>query len=569
MDRRGAGTEGAGWLWRRPAAALAELRAAAGVLGPALAESVDLEAARRTLRAWIEHRRRALLDEDGAADRDDARPRAAVEVLEGLCGRRRERRVGFSTLALLRRALGGDLTGIAAGFLLEIAALLHDATGTTDAAGLGALDDAIGREPGAGAEGSERLDAVGAEVWRQIGRFPTGLDNAVIERRDVARRRILAAFGGSDEDWDDPRWHRTNSLWRTPAALDRLRELVDLRAAESEAIEAYVRAGGSLVITPFQLSLLDLEGFDPEVDDAIRARVLLPWAGAEASPTRAGVETVVRGGPLVAALDLLCAPRGVRTEEALDRALDSLAESAAITDVRIVGGDPLLLADAVIERIMGRLAAMPHVTHVRWETRALVRTPMRITPALAGILGRYHEPGRRSVAVVAHVASALEVTPELVEAAARLRCQGVGVYNDLRFAAPSSRRFEAVATRLALARAGVEPGAETIRAGQPPLARLLQERGEEASLSPDLLRADELLLDAPGSQVDRLVDVSSRELVAIRGDGRRVYMWRPQARAGAPTRTWLHVDAAVADYLDDLAERGEDPDAYASIWHYR
>jgi lysine 2,3-aminomutase len=257
---------------------------------------------------------------------------------------------------------------------------------------------------------------------------------------------------------------------------------------------------------------------------------------------------------------------GDTSQEDVDRALEWIAARTALAEVRVVGGDPLLLADAIIERIMGRLAAMPHVTQIRWATRTLVTLPMRITPALAGLLGRYHEPGQRSVVVLADVVSALEVTPELVEAAARLRCQGVDVHNHQRVGLPWSRRFEAVAARPALARAGVEARGRVLAAGEEtPFARVLQERREEARLLPGRLRAEALLVDAPGPGGRGRVEAHDRELAAIRSDGRRVYLVGCSAEEGPR----IHVDASIADYLDGLAARGEDPEDYASLWRHR
>ncbi len=104
-----------------------------------------------------------------------------------------------------------------------------------------------------------------------------------------------------------------------------------------------------------------------------------------------------------------------------------------------------------------RLAAMDHIVHIRWGTRAPVTMPMRITDELAQLLGRYVEPSRRNVGVVTHIQSAAGVTPELAEAVHRLRCQGLYVYNQQVFALHTSRRFQTVANRVVMKAAGVDP----------------------------------------------------------------------------------------------------------------
>jgi lysine 2,3-aminomutase len=259
----------------------------------------------------------------------------------------------------------------------------------------------------------------------------------------------------------------------------------------------------------------------------------------------------------------------------LDAALDWFADHPNVRDVLITGGDPLFLSNARIQYMMDRLAALDHIVHIRWGTRAPVTMPMRITDRLAELLGRYIEPGLRNIGVVTHIESAAEVTPELAEAVHRLRRQGIYVYNQQVLTLDTSRRFQTVANRVAMKRAGVDPyytfypkGKEETSDYTTPLARILQERKEEARLLPGAFRTDEPVFNVPRLGKNHVRAWQDRELIAIRPDGRRVYLWHPWEKGITPTRPWIYVDNSIHKYLKALEKLGEDPTDYASIWYY-
>jgi lysine 2,3-aminomutase len=225
--------------------------------------------------------------------------------------------------------------------------------------------------------------------------------------------------------------------------------------------------------------------------------------------------------------------------------------------------------------MLDRLAAMDHIVNIRWGTRAPVTLPMRITQELAELLGRYIEPGRRNVGVVTHIESAAEVTPELAGAVHRLRRQGLYVYNQQVFTLHTSRRFQSVASRIAMKRAGVDPyytfypkGKEETRDYTTPLARILQERKEEARLLPGAFRTDEPVFNVPRLGKNHVRASQDRELVAIRPDGCRVYVWHPWEKGITPMTPSIYVDKAIHGYLQELGSLGENPEDYASIWYY-
>jgi lysine 2,3-aminomutase len=101
-----------------------------------------------------------------------------------------------------------------------------------------------------------------------------------------------------------------------------------------------------------------------------------------------------------------------------------LRRTKAIRDVLLTGGDPLMLADAQLDRILGRLRAIEHIEILRIGTRFPVLLPQRITPALCQMLERYHP-----IYVNTHFNHPKEITPEAAEACDRLLRHGIPVQN--------------------------------------------------------------------------------------------------------------------------------------------
>ena len=76
--------------------------------------------------------------------------------------------------------------------------------------------------------------------------------------------------------------------------------------------------------------------------------------------------------------------------DTLERALEYIGSTAAIRDVILSGGDPLMLDDASLHMILSRLRAIRHVKIIRIGTRIPVTLPERVTPELCSMLGRFH-----------------------------------------------------------------------------------------------------------------------------------------------------------------------------------
>lgn len=70
----------------------------------------------------------------------------------------------------------------------------------------------------------------------------------------------------------------------------------------------------------------------------------------------------------------------------LETAIRYVASDPDLREIILSGGDPLVLPNAELERIVGRLSDSPHLRTVRIHTRAPVHDPARVTPALARAL---------------------------------------------------------------------------------------------------------------------------------------------------------------------------------------
>jgi lysine 2,3-aminomutase len=81
---------------------------------------------------------------------------------------------------------------------------------------------------------------------------------------------------------------------------------------------------------------------------------------------------------------------GIVTRETLRQGIEYIAEHTEIRDVILSGGDPLLVPDKELERILGELRAIPHLEIIRIGTRVPGTLPQRVTEDLCAMLKKYH-----------------------------------------------------------------------------------------------------------------------------------------------------------------------------------
>jgi lysine 2,3-aminomutase len=108
-------------------------------------------------------------------------------------------------------------------------------------------------------------------------------------------------------------------------------------------------------------------------------------------------------------------PLGRRVEAALSY----LQEHTEIRDVLLSGGDPLLMSDATLDQLLGRLRAIPHLEFLRIGTRIPCFLPQRITPELVRVLRKHR------VWLSLHFCHAQELAPEVSDACDLLADGGI------------------------------------------------------------------------------------------------------------------------------------------------
>lgn len=104
--------------------------------------------------------------------------------------------------------------------------------------------------------------------------------------------------------------------------------------------------------------------------------------------------------------------------------INYIAAHPAIRDVILSGGDPLMVTDYVLERVLSSLRAIPHVEIIRLGTKMPCVLPQRITPKLCKMIKKYHP-----IYVNTHFNHPWECTPEAEKACAMLADAGCPVGN--------------------------------------------------------------------------------------------------------------------------------------------
>jgi len=113
-----------------------------------------------------------------------------------------------------------------------------------------------------------------------------------------------------------------------------------------------------------------------------------------------------------------------KLETQWEAAFQYLEETPQVRDVLLSGGDPLLLSDARLEKILTRLHAIPHIQFIRIGSRIPIFLPQRITPELCAMLRKFH-PLFLSI----HANHPRELTTEVRDALGRLADAGIPMGN--------------------------------------------------------------------------------------------------------------------------------------------
>jgi len=531
--------------------------------------------------------------------------RDCVRVFKNIIQIESEYLTGFSALELLVTVAKNKIEPehVNKGFISEF---IHLFKGINGNSGLYSKKDSLmffklsGRE--AAEERTKFLDGYSGKMESVLSRYRTGLEPGLIARREELKRDILDHFGASDDDWEDYRWHIRNIIYDNKT----LGEIVQLGSGEFEGLELAEEYDIPVQITPYYLSLFDKENTGT-FDVAIRAQVLpsarycknlVESRRADTSldfmdeESTSPIEGITRRYPKILILKpydscpqicVYCQRnwelKDIRdadlTEDKMENAINLIRDNPHITEVLVTGGDPLTLGDRYIDGLLGELTGIDHIERIRIGTRTFATVPFRFTPDLIEILGRYHLWGEQEVCLVTHFEHPAEVTPESLRSIRDMKGAGFNIYNQQVFTYYTSRRFETCKLRSVLKKSGIDPyytfntkGKDETVDFRVPIARVEQERKEEARLLPGVVRTDKPVFNVPRLGKSHLRAGQDHEVIMIVENGRRVYRFYPWESKFELVEPYNYTDVSIYDYLERLSKDGEDVDEYQSIWYY-
>ncbi len=533
--------------------------------------------------------------------------RDCARVWRGILHPRSETLSGLSVLTVLKNAAEGNPDpSLSEAFWAEICHMVRGIEGQfrfheNTEFSFHASGELKGRD--AAQARSEELDLIHNHLEDKMSKYISGLNNKIIDQREVNKNQILDRMNEKNDSWEDWHWQLRN------IAKDetKLSEFAEISEKEINNIKEVNRLGIPFGVTPYYASLFD----KPESgkDIALRMQVLFPESYIDSSQGSCKddnindfmLETdtsptalITRRYPNIVILKpynscpqicVYCQRNweikgpmehgAMADDNQIIEAIQWIEKHEAITEVLITGGDPLVMSDSKISWIMSKLSKIEHVKRIRIGTRTPVTLPMRFTDELCDIIASFRIPGKREVALMTHIQHPLEVTPDFVKAVEKIKSRGISVYNQLVFTFYISKRFEAANLRSLIKLCGVDPYYSFYPKGKIetadyriPIARMLQEQKEESRLMPGLARTDEPVYNVPGLGKNNLNAWQHRDLISIEKDGSRVYEFHPWEKKIADQKTYVGKDMPILDYLTRLENAGEKSDDYESIWYY-
>lgn len=245
----------------------------------------------------------------------------------------------------------------------------------------------------------------------------------------------------TDEQWNDWKWQVKNRV----ETLEELNKYIKLTEEEQEGVRKSLKTL-RMAITPYYLSLIDpndpndpvrRQAIPTEAETHISAADLQdPLHEDEDSPTP-GLTHRYPDRVLLLITDMCsmycrhCTRRRFAGQndcespsERIQKAIDYIAKTPTVRDVLLSGGDALMVNDQMLESIIQRLRAIPHVEIIRIGSRTPVVCPQRITDDLVNMLKKYHP-----IWLNTHFNHPNEMTPEASAALAKLANAGIPLGN--------------------------------------------------------------------------------------------------------------------------------------------
>ena len=229
--------------------------------------------------------------------------------------------------------------------------------------------------------------------------------------------------------------------------IDQLKNYVDLSLKEEKKLKQITKRH-PMRVTPYYMSLIDWK--DP--NDPIRKMAIPSVAefnlegsydtSGEAENTKmSGLQHKYSETALILATNK-CAMYcrhcfrkrlvGLQTKEIIDRFEDAasyIKQNKHINNVLVTGGDPLVLKNNVIERLLSILSDIPQLKFIRIGSRAPVTFPSRFEDReLLSTFSKYSRPDRR-IYVITQFNHPREITKESIKVVNNLIKSGVILNN--------------------------------------------------------------------------------------------------------------------------------------------
>jgi len=179
-----------------------------------------------------------------------------------------------------------------------------------------------------------------------------------------------------------------------------------------------------------------------------------------------------------------------------EMALEAIAEDSSIHEVILSGGDPLMLVDERLAKLVEKIAAISHVCRLRVHTRLPIMIPTRITEQLVAWL----TGSRLTPVVVIHANHVQELDDKVAQSLASLRQAGVTLLNQ---AVLLRNVNDTVAAQVALGERLIELGVVPYYLHQ--LDRVAGAAHFEVPVAEGLRLMEELRAQLPGYAVPRYV----------------------------------------------------------------
>ena len=250
------------------------------------------------------------------------------------------------------------------------------------------------------------------------------------------QRRAALWADVPDQQWNDWRWQLSRRL----NTVEDFARVIRLTPEEVAGLSAPGRF--RVDVTPYFASLMDPDDPNCPIRQQIipTAHELAPFvdemADSLAEDAHSPVPGLVHRYPdrVLMLVTTQCAsycrfctrsrvvgdPKAQFSHTNYDQQLDYIACTPQVRDVLLSGGDPLVLNPKVLESLLGRLRAIPHVEIIRIGTRVPVFLPMRIDQELTAMLRQFH-PLWMNI----HFNHPKEITPEVCRACGMLADAGI------------------------------------------------------------------------------------------------------------------------------------------------